>query len=291
MFDGWHPQCFCYVTPILVDEDLYDDIMNRDDWREQLQKYASAHQIDDCPKNFHSWVADNKERAKGWSSMPYFVRDNSQYVKEFEVDTYTPEERKFTRARSTSAAMDESLGIYLSSRYPEIPNTEKAALFHYTRGDTSAYRSLNKELRKGELSEFNQAFSALLSKALGKIEPVQATVYRTIRLNRTDLLTWVNQANSQAETTFSGFTSTSLDRSVTENMIQAKSRGRKRNESDVLLVIQGKSGHPISDFSQFGGRFTGKPNQREVLFDKGCKFRFDEIKKEEGIYVFYLTEI
>lgn len=83
VFDGWHPQCFCYVTPILVDEDLYDDIMNRDDWREQLQKYTSAHHIDDCPKNFHSWVADNSDRLAGAAkrgTTPYFIANNAKYT-------------------------------------------------------------------------------------------------------------------------------------------------------------------------------------------------------------------
>lgn len=289
-FTGWHPHCRCHAISILkTQEEIAEDtrrILNG-----EPTDGESVNRVDSVPERFNSWIADNKERAKGWSSMPYFVRDNPQYVEGFEVDTYTPEERKFTRARSTSAAMDESLGIYLSSRYPEIPNTEKAALFHYTRGDTSAYRRLNKELRKGELSEFNQAFSSLLSKALDKIEPVQATVYRTVRLNRTNLRAWVNQANSQAETTFSGFTSTSLDRSVIENMIQAKSEGRKKNESDVLLVIQSKSGHPIQDFSQFGGRFDGKANQQEVLFDKGRRFRFDRVAQEGDRFVFYLSEV
>lgn len=289
-FTGWHPHCRCHAVSILkTQEEIAEDtrrIMNG-----EPTDGNSVNRVDSVPEAFNSWIADNKERAKGWSSMPYFVRDNPQYVEGFEVDTYTPEERKFTRARSTSAAMDESLGIYLSSRYPEIPNTEKASLFHYTRGDTSAYRRLNKELRKGELSEFNQAFSSLLSKALDKIEPVQATVYRTVRLNRTNLRAWVNQANSQAEVTFSGFTSTSLDRSVIENMIQAKSEGRKKNESDVLLVIQSKTGHPIQDFSQFGGRFDGKANQQEVLFDKGRRFRFDRVAQEGDRFVFYLSEV
>lgn len=187
--------------------------------------------------------------------------------------------------------MAESLGTYLASRYPEIPNTEKAALFHYTRGDTSAYRRLNNELRKGNPSEFNRAFSSLLSKALDKIEPVQETVYRTVRLNKTNLRAWVNQAEGQAETTFKGFTSTSLERSVIENMIQAKSGGRKNNESDVLLVIQSKSGRPIQDFSQFGGRFSGRQNQREVLFDKGLKVRFERVVQEGDRFVFYLSEV
>ena len=105
------------------------------------------------------------------------------------------------------------------------------------------------------------------------------------------LRAWVNRANEQEETTFSGFTSTSSERSVVETMIQAKSVGRKNNESDVLLVIQSKSGRPIQDFSQFGGRFSGLPNQREILFDKGLKVRFDRVVQEGDRFVFYLSEV
>ena len=77
---------------------------------------------------------------------------------------------------------------------------------------------------------------------------------------------------------------------VVVNVLDFKSF-ETNNETDVLLVIQGKSGHPIEDFSQFGGRFAGKRNQREVLFDKGSKFRFDRMEIEDGCPVFYLTEI
>ena len=110
-------------------------------------------------------------------------------------------------------------------------------------------------------------------------------------MNKTNLRAWVNQADGKAETTFSGFTSTSLERSVIENMIQAKSGGRKKNESDVLLVIQSKSGRPIQDLSQFGGRFSGRQNQREVLFDKGLKVRFERVVQEGDRFVFYLSEV
>ena len=90
--------------------------------------------------------------------MPYFVRHNPHYVKGFEVDTYSAEERKFTRARKTKFAMEESLGIFLQKKYPNIPNTEKAAIFYYTQKEGSRFRQLNKQLRNGNLTEFNEAF-------------------------------------------------------------------------------------------------------------------------------------
>lgn len=289
-FTGWHPHCRCHAVSILkTEEEVKADtqkILNG----EPLDG-DSVNRVDDVPARFNEWIEENKERAKGWGSMPYFIRQNPQYVRGFEVDTYTPAERKFTRALSTSPAMKESLGIFLQARYPNIPNTEKAAIFHFTRGDISAYRQLNNQLRKGNLSEFNQAFSQLISQGLSKIEPVEQTVYRTVRLNKTNLATFIDNARSGKTTTFAGFTSTTTERSIAEHRIESLAT-IKKNETDVLLVINGKSGHPIEELSQFSGRFEGLINQHEFLFDKGCKFRFDGVLIKAGeMPVFYLTEV
>ncbi len=286
---GWHPHCRCHALSVLkTDKEIEEDTRRLLNGEEPAQ--GSVNKVYDVPDTFNKWIDDNKERAKGWSNMPYFVRSNPQYVSGFEVDTYSPAERRFTRARSTSPAMEESLGIFLQARYPDIPNTEKAAIFHFTRGDISAYRQLNNQLRKGNLSEFNQAFSELLSSGLSKIEPVEQTVYRTVRLNKTELAKFVEYANKQSEMTFRGFSSASKKRTIVES-IAAKHTGKKNNETDVLLIIKGKTGHPIEVLSQFGGRFAGKPNQQEVLFDKGMRIRFDRVEESAGKFVFYVTEI
>lgn len=288
-FVGWHPHCRCHVVTILkTPEEMAED--NRRIMAGQPVSTRSVNTVGDVPERFNTWVEDNKERAKGWSSMPYFIRQNPQYVRGFEVDTYTKAERKFTRARKTNEAMQESLGIFLQRKYPEIPNTEKAAIYHYTKGEGAAFRQLNNQLRKGNLSEFNEAFSQLLSQGLSKLETTTETVYRTIRLNKTNLKSFIDLTEEQGKDIFKGFTSASLDKQTVLDFA-ARHTGRKKNETDVLLVIRGKSGHPIEDFSQFGGRFTGKPNQREVLFDCGCEFRFDRYENSGGNFVFYLTEI
>lgn len=288
-FVGWHPHCRCHVVTILkTPEEMAED--NRRIMAGQPVSTRSVNTVGDVPEQFNTWVEDNKERAKGWSSMPYFIRQNPQYVRGFEVDTYTKAERKFTRARKTNEAMQESLGIFLQRKYPEIPNTEKAAIYHYTKGEGAAFRQLNNQLRKGNLSEFNEAFSQLLSQGLSKLETTTETVYRTIRLNKTNLKSFIDLTEEQGKDIFKGFTSASLDKQTVLDFA-ARHTGRKKNETDVLLVIRGKSGHPIEDFSQFGGRFTGKPNQREVLFDCGCEFRFDRYENSGGNFVFYLTEI
>ena len=154
----------------------------------------------------------------------------------------------------------------------------------------SAQSQLNKQLRKGNLTPFNEAFSELLSNGLSKVPTVEATTYRTIRLNKTGLREFCFLAESKAETTFIGFTPTSMERKMAVDFAAAHT-GKKNNETDVLFVIKGKNGHQIEDFSQFGGRYEGKQNQKEVLFDKGSKFKFECMQEEDGLPVFYLTEI
>ena len=281
---GWHPHCRCHaVTVLKTDEELDRDTERILDGEEPLSD--SENKVSAIPDVFNKWIDDNRERAKGWASMPYFVRDNPQYVSDFRVGVYSTAEKKFTRAYHTSPAMKESLSLFLEKKYPDIKNTEKAALIEYTRGDVSDFRHLNKELMKDSLSEFNVAFSELLSSALSKLPTEEATVYRTVRLNKTKLEAWKKQAVSQAETTFQGFTSTSDNPKSVLKMIADRQARRKNNETDVLLVIKSKTGHRISEFSKF-------PEQRELLFDKGMRLKFDGVREtRSGRIIFQMTEI
>ncbi|GHV71866.1 hypothetical protein FACS189420_8220 [Bacteroidia bacterium] len=79
-FKGWHPQCMCYVTPILNDYDEFREnrvsrfkaALNGDEYK----KYASKNAITDVPQGFKDWVAENEANQNGWSSTPYFIKDN-----------------------------------------------------------------------------------------------------------------------------------------------------------------------------------------------------------------------
>ena len=83
VFDGWHPQCFCFVTPVLVDEDEMEK-MNEAflDGKEYTPK---GKQITEYPDEFKEWVRDNadniaKSRSRG--TEPYFIRNNSYAIDE-----------------------------------------------------------------------------------------------------------------------------------------------------------------------------------------------------------------
>ena len=79
-FVGWHPQCRCQVTPILADYDEYNkDRGNRLKAIVRGQAYKSMpsrRQVTAIPENFTQYIDSIRERAKGWKSQPYYIRDN-----------------------------------------------------------------------------------------------------------------------------------------------------------------------------------------------------------------------
>lgn len=79
-FIGWHPQCMCYAIPILMDEETFDD-NELGDLKAALRGTTYKHRqaantVHDVPDGFKEWVKDHIEAQKGWSSTPYFIRDN-----------------------------------------------------------------------------------------------------------------------------------------------------------------------------------------------------------------------
>ena len=67
---GWHPNDLCYVIPI---------VMTDDEWYGGKGK-----QINELPKNFNDWLANNKERidkAAKRNTLPYWLKDNPSLYK------------------------------------------------------------------------------------------------------------------------------------------------------------------------------------------------------------------
>lgn len=80
IFTGWHPQCRCFVTPILQDyEEFRSD--RRDRFKAALNgteynKYVSKNLVTDVPQAFKDWAAENQAKIDGYKSTPYFVKYN-----------------------------------------------------------------------------------------------------------------------------------------------------------------------------------------------------------------------
>ena len=79
-FEGWHPQCRCFVVPILSDYDEFNrsranrlkDIVRG----ESYKAMPSRRTVTAMPENFTSYIESIAERAKGWKSQPYYIRHN-----------------------------------------------------------------------------------------------------------------------------------------------------------------------------------------------------------------------
>ena len=95
-FVGWHPHCRCHVETILkTDEEMESDTQRILDGEPTSTDSVNA--VTDTPKEFKDWLSGNKERAKGWKSMPYVLRDNSKYIALTNGDTETEQLADFVR--------------------------------------------------------------------------------------------------------------------------------------------------------------------------------------------------
>lgn len=263
---GWHPQCRCEMIPILISEnDFRARIRARKAGKLNDWKPTDKKPVTEVPKALNDWVESNQERAKGWGNLPYFVRDNQKQIGTLKVNTYTDEERAFTRARQTAEAMKRAI-TELGSLYPNIENTELAALHHYTKQGGN-YRQLNKQLSKDELTAFNAASASLISKALASLPAFKGTVYRGSIMKRTE---YERLYAGKSEITHTIFTSASKDAAVAWKF--ASYREPSKNEVRVLFEIQSKNGRDISNISEFNGNFT-PVDQKEVLFKNETRFR------------------
>ncbi|MDR0558972.1 MAG: hypothetical protein LBG92_02275, partial [Prevotellaceae bacterium] len=72
-FTGWHPCCRCYAIPILKTS---EDSGTESD---------SANTVHEPPEGFQNWLAQNRDRIERAKSLPYFLRDNGKYVKDFKL--------------------------------------------------------------------------------------------------------------------------------------------------------------------------------------------------------------
>lgn len=79
VFKGWHPQCRCYVVPILADEKEFDKIQEAILNDEPMPESKSV--IREPNKYFQDWWMKNKKRVSEAQSLPYWVKDNPKYAK------------------------------------------------------------------------------------------------------------------------------------------------------------------------------------------------------------------
>lgn len=77
-FVGWHPQCLCFVTPVMMSDEEFEKVEDAILAGDPVPAPQSS--VSDVPEGFKSYMAENAEKIAGWKNEPYFVRDNRKYV-------------------------------------------------------------------------------------------------------------------------------------------------------------------------------------------------------------------
>jgi hypothetical protein len=80
-FTGWHPQCMCYCTPIMLEP---KEVFKMSRAKLEGKTFnPSRGPVTEYPDGFRKWVSDNSEyiaRKRAEGKEPYFVRDNAEAV-------------------------------------------------------------------------------------------------------------------------------------------------------------------------------------------------------------------
>lgn len=95
---GWHPNCRCYMVPVLATDQELDDMVDRILSGEEPGNLSveSSNEVTEAPENFKKWLEDPKtqermEKAEAKGTLPYFIRDNKDLVNHV-LKPPTPEE-------------------------------------------------------------------------------------------------------------------------------------------------------------------------------------------------------
>lgn len=91
VFEGWHPQCFCFVTPILMDA---AEMRKARQARLRGETYIPrGKRVTDYPPAFKQWVSENADKialSHDVGQDPYFVRHNYDIVQRILNPTAEP---------------------------------------------------------------------------------------------------------------------------------------------------------------------------------------------------------
>ena len=140
----WGSNCFCYATPILVSEDEMAKVT--EEFMEGRTYVPKGEPIVDTPPAFKQWVADNSDRIRNASSLPYWIKDNPQFVDARKGVALTPDPKTIKaeiakEGVAATVAKDEWEALGISKGSPmswaeansghENPNYEPHTQFHY----------------------------------------------------------------------------------------------------------------------------------------------------------------
>ena len=192
-FKGWHPQCMCYATPILMDEETFDE-NELGDLKAALRGTTYKHQqaknaVSDVPDGFKAWVKDHVEAQKGWASTPYFIKDNfvdGQLGKGLKIamSTTTPAGKVDFHVPFDKLPVGEQLKFESEMANRNDDDWELLYACHLYGVDSAWYDSMCKEIYKHRqywrVPELNAARDRLKAQVMAKIAEAKAKALQAI---------------------------------------------------------------------------------------------------------------
>ena len=130
VFDGWHPQWLCFVTPNLMDE---EEIQKMNEAMLEGKEYKPrGKRITQYPENFKEWVRDNEDKILASHDIgtdPYFVRNNFNAVQDIlnPKEQLTPLEIAEQRHANRTPEQEEAIRMKWQERQERIAAEKKAA--------------------------------------------------------------------------------------------------------------------------------------------------------------------
>ena len=95
---GWHPNCRCYIVPVLASKEDLDEMLDKILSGEEPGNLSvkPTNMVEDAPDNFKAWLEDPKTqermaKAEEKGTLPYFIKDNQDFVNKI-LKPPTPEE-------------------------------------------------------------------------------------------------------------------------------------------------------------------------------------------------------
>jgi len=79
-WSGWHPNCMCYQTPIMLTDEEYEKYEDMLLGKGYYDVNTSDNLVKDVPKAFDEFIDDNAERMARWKSKPYWMSENKEFV-------------------------------------------------------------------------------------------------------------------------------------------------------------------------------------------------------------------
>ena len=192
-FKGWHPQCMCYATPVLMDEDTFDE-NELGDLKAALRGTTYKHQqaknaVSDVPDGFKAWVKDHVEAQEGWASTPYFIKDNfvdGQLGKGLKIamPTTTPAGKVDFHVPFDKLPVGEQLKFESEMANRNDDDWELLYACHLYGVDSAWYDSMCNEIYKHRqywrVPELNAARDRLKAQVMAKIAEAKAKALQAI---------------------------------------------------------------------------------------------------------------